>query len=131
MPRADADLLKRMRFFQKYMGGVVGERAKGALDLARAERRAEELGWTVTFEPEEERYEDVYGEAPPEGAEFYAAILWDTDPESSEFRRLSRREQNAHILETLGFVDDIDPRGYGRLVAAELADQALARGEGS
>jgi hypothetical protein len=40
----DAELLKACRFFQEHAGYVVGQNAKGALTLARAERDARDAG---------------------------------------------------------------------------------------
>lgn len=104
------ELERRYRFFRTYAGGVVGRSAQVAIDLARAELAAESMGWTYTLEPEIERYEDVYGEAPPEGVEYYTVVA---------------RDEDGDWIASLGFVDDVDQR-YFRVVAAELYSEALA-----
>jgi len=113
-------LIRDMQFFRQHGGGVVGEAARGALDLSRAEREAERRGWAYTYEPEQESYEDVYGEKPPEGAEFVTVVLWDRDPEDRSSRL------RPQVLASLGFVDAND-RNYLRVVRAELASEALSR----
>ena len=106
--RKRMETLRRMQFFRSHGGGVVGKAAKGALDLTRAERYARAHGWDVELHPEQERYEDVYGEKDP-GGEWVTVVLKD------------RRGQS---LGSLGFVDANDAN-YVRVVAAELAYEAM------
>lgn len=105
-------LLKTMRFFRRHGGGVVGEAAKGALDLTRAEAAAKRKGWVYEYPPEQERYEDVYG-MPDPGGEWITVVL---------------RSRKGTVLASLGFVDARDS-AYVRVVEAELASEALARHE--
>lgn len=46
------ELLSAYRFFREWAGGIVGESAKGAIALARAERTAAEIGLTCDWEHE-------------------------------------------------------------------------------
>ena len=115
-------LIKDMRFFREHGAMVVGEGSRIGLDLARAEREMKKRGWDHAFVPEYESYEDVYGEKPPEGAEFATVVLLDT-----EFNdRWTERELWSHVIGSLGFVDTRD-RKYVRVVVAELALEALAQ----
>ena len=100
-------LRRRYDYFRKQ--GYPGQRA---LDYARAELEAEDRGWEVRTQYEQERYEDVYGEKPPKGLDFVVVFLVD-----------SKGEQ----LANLGFVPD--RREDIREVGAELAMEALAESE--
>ena len=117
-----AGLIKDMRFFREHGAMIVGEGSRVGLDLARAEREMKKRGWDHAFVPEYERYEDVYGEKPPEGAEFATVVLLNT--EFSD--RWSERELWSHVIGSLGFVDTRDSK-YVRVVVAELALEALAQ----
>lgn len=117
-----------IKFFASHAGGIVGEAMLTGLHLARAEMRAESLGWVVRWE----------------GDEFADAA------ESSEWcptcARISKRDRSlpghirtSHTHETLCAVlvdasgdvlgslgGIIDPdRAYMRVVAAELAIEVL------
>lgn len=102
--------LNRMEFFQKFAGHIVGQRAQNALDLARAEEYAEKRGWRWQEIPEQERYEDVYGEPGDPRAEYVTVVLTDGE--------------NGPVLASLGFVDFNDA-DYVRVVRAELALEAM------
>lgn len=94
------------RFFRAHELG-----ARYAIRLARAELRAEDMGLTVTAEPEVESYRDVYGEDPPKGIEFYCLMV---------------RAPDGDVLASLGFVDDYDRAcGWCRIQSADLLDDAL------
>lgn len=117
-----AGLIKDMRFFREHGAMIVGEGSRVGLDLARAEREMKKRGWDHAFVPEDQSYEDVYGEKPPEDAEFATVVLLDT-----EFNdRWTERELWSHVIGSLGFVDTRD-RKYVRVVVAELALEALAQ----
>lgn len=103
--------LSRMEFFQKFAGHIVGQRAQNALDLARAEEYAEKRGWRWQEIPEQERYEDVYGEPGDPRAEYVTVVLTDGE--------------NGPVLASLGFVDFND-QDYVRVVRAELALEAMS-----
>jgi hypothetical protein len=105
------DLDRAYRFFRKHAGGIVGRSAQTAMLLARAEHEAQERGWEVCLQPEDESYRDVYGDDPPEGAEFVCVALLDEDGE---------------WLGSLGFVDANDD-DYIRVTGAELALEALSQ----
>lgn len=108
-------LIKDMRFFRKHGGGVVGEAARGALDLTRAEREMKKRGWTVEwvpddgadwswldqpgFEKEKAREHEVYG-----------AVL---------------KDRRGNVLASLWGIFDPDQK-YQRVVEAELASEALS-----
>lgn len=107
----DRDLLRRMRFFQAHAGGVVGETAKTAIDLARAERAAVDMDWEVTWEPEPEP--DLSWMDPDERMQEHVvemAVL---------------RDDEGNVLASLGNIVDADDT-YRRVVNAELACEANA-----
>lgn len=104
----DQALIKAYRFFRAQGVGCVGESARCALSLARAERVAEERGWSYSLEEEIESYRDVYGEDPPPGVEFYCVVA---------------RDETGECIGSLGFCSG--DRAYFRTVAAELYSEAL------
>lgn len=96
--------------FHGKTGGVVGQAATTALSLAKARaeyarRRDVKIEWI----PEEERYEDVYGEKPPANTDFYTVVV----------------RIGGEVAASLGFVDDSD-REYMRQVENELLAEAFA-----
>lgn len=95
--------------FFKGAGGRVGHTAAIALSLAKAEEEARRRGWDYEYWPEQERYEDVYGEPDP-GGEWVTVVL---------------KDAKGNVLASLGFVDERDS-DYLRIVRAELADEALS-----
>lgn len=107
----DRDLLRRMRFFQAHAGGVVGETAKTAIDLARAERAAVDMDWEATWEPEPEP--DLSWMDPDERMQEHVvemAVL---------------RDDEGNVVASLGNIVDADDT-YRRVVNAELACEANA-----
>lgn len=85
--------------------------AHAALELARAERAATAAGWYVEFAPDEEASREA------DGAPLWLATLYSSEAEP---------------LASIGAVDvgDAAPlpeRGYGRVIAAYLAEEAEAR----
>jgi len=118
-------LIRDMQFFREQAGYVVGERSKGALDLARAEREMKRRGWVVTWQPDNDA--DLSWMSDEERAqdhEIYGAILWDRDPVNMLAR--TPRERKAQQLASLWGI--VDPSSeYQRVVEAELASEALSR----
>lgn len=102
----DARLLAAYRFFRENAGGRVGYSAVTAMDLAKAERYAEENGWTYKYGPEMEPW-DGY-EPLPKGCALRCVILYNADGD---------------ILESLGMVAAMPGDPYWRVVAAELASK--------
>jgi hypothetical protein len=105
---------KNFEFFFKHAGYIVGERAKGALNLARAEQYAEERGWSFDW-------------------------TWDDNADSSWMDEKERerdhealgcilRDENGEVIESLWGIFDPD-ENYRRVVQAELASQAMYRDE--
>lgn len=111
-------LIQDMQFFRQHGGGVVGEAARGALDLARAEREMERRNWYVLWEPDQDA--DLSWMSDKERAEeheVYCAVL--VGPSKHGF-------STSDVLASLcGIVDP--SREYKRVVEAELASEALSR----
>jgi hypothetical protein len=101
-------LIKKMGFFKQHTMRV-GHTAQDALSLAKAEQEADRRGWTYEYHPEQERYEDVYGEKDP-GGEWVTVVL---------------KDKWGNVLASLGFVDERDS-SYLRGVRAQLAEEALS-----
>lgn len=100
---------KEVAFFKENAGYVVGQRAEGALHLAKAEKIAKELDWTYewTEDPEE----------------------WQGDEERPfEVLTVLLRDENNERVASLGGVgmsgNARKDRDYGRVVEAELAYEA-------
>ena len=100
------EFLRRFRYFRA--GGAT---FKGAIYCARVEIRAEGAGLTVSYEPEIESYKSVYGEDPPEGAEFCTLIVRHPDDEHD-------------VLASLGFVDCSDMT-WARVDGIDVLGEAL------
>jgi hypothetical protein len=96
---------KAIAFFKENAGGQVGHAAEGALKLARAEKYAEDHGWTVEWE--EEPNPDMSGME--DAKEVLSACL---------------KDQSGKVLECLGGIGD-PSRSYRRVVEAELALEAM------
>ena len=79
-----------------------------AMKLAKAEQHAEEQGWTVEWDYDQDEYQlgDAEDKMPDE---VLIAVLKDAD---------------GHVLESLGGIGDPSP-SYRRLVEAELALEAM------
>ena len=108
---ASKALERSYRFFRDTGApGIVGESAKGAWDLARAELESASRGWYCEWEDD------------PEGVD----TLGDIDPEDvSEILTCVLYDQNGELLTSLGGIVDPD-RDYARVVEAELALDVLA-----
>jgi len=113
----NATLVDAYRFFREHAGYVVGESARCALALARAEASARDAGLRFEWEDEEESYQDVYGEPLPDDVDgpFFVACYFPGEK---------------HPRASLGCVTlavarpwSRDP--YTRVVEAELASEAL------
>ena len=116
--KAQDRLKKRVKFFMKHAGvsyqpgketRAQGTR-RGAKALARAEQYAEEQGWKVEWEYDQDEYQmgDAETEMPNE---VLVAVLEDAD---------------GHVLKSLGGIGDPSD-SYRRVVEAELALEAMPR----
>jgi hypothetical protein len=90
-------------------------RARGATALAAAEAAAAERGWAYEWENDPETSAADYGDE--DGEYDY--------PADQEFSGCVLRDANGKVLGSLWGIDDADPNGYGRVVEAELALEAL------
>lgn len=119
------DLRKRFRFFHENAGGIVGQSAIGAIELARAELRLEEM---------QDNGEDV-------------AAWWEDDPEPYDVGTVVTEDEARALFESNAWTGPygcivrvgetyaslwgivLGPRGtddpYARVVMAELASEAL------
>ena len=101
-------LLVAYRYFHEHGTCRVGFHGVDALALAKAEAWArEDDSVEIVVEEEQERYEDVYGEPPPEGVDFF----W-----------IAVKVDGEHLA-SCGMVDDTN--GYHRIVKAQLCSEAL------
>jgi hypothetical protein len=104
-------------FFRQQAGGVVGRNAEGAWQLVKAEKEAEERGWTVEWEPEQDpdtswMNDEELKEARSGGIEILSALL---------------RDENGEVLASLGEIAILrGDQKYPRVVEAELALEALS-----
>lgn len=105
----DKQLRNAYSFFRQQAGGIVGENAKTALALAKAEREAEERGWSYGWPDDPEEWDCDCGSSDCKPNEVLCCLLYDAQGE---------------VLESLGSIGDPD-RDYSRLIEAELAWQAL------
>jgi len=111
MVKVGRDLRERFAFFQEHAGYIIGERARCALHLARAELAAEDSGWAVEWEWEQDIDDSWMSEAErAKDHEWTCALL---------------KDAGGNVLASLGGICDAD-RTYRRVVEAELADEALA-----
>lgn len=107
---SSATVRRGFKAFHGQTGGIVGQAAQTAMDLARAEAEAKQRGWTVSVSPAWESYQDVYGEEPPPGTMMLNVDLLDRKGELIQSLLTSTNDEN-------------DP--YLREVGAELAYEAL------
>ena len=98
------------RFFHANMGGIVGQRALGAISLARAEEHASAHGWYSEWKYDEYGHQEYWEESGYIPEEVLACILYD---------------EAGNVLDSLWGIGDPD-RSYRRVVEAELASEALA-----
>ncbi len=102
---------KDVAFFKKNAGYIVGERAKGAMALAKAEEAADRLGWKVEWK------HDVMG--------------WDGDDEDTPNEVLCAvlKDARGKVRASLCGIGDPEARNkkYARVVEAELAAEALGK----
>ncbi len=107
-------LIRDMQFFRRHGGGVVGEAARGALSLARAEREMTKRGWTVEWVPDDNADwswldQPGFEREKAKEHEVYGAVL---------------KDRHGKVLASLWGIFDPD-RHYMRVVEAELASEAL------
>ena len=115
----DSSLVSSFRFFRKHAGYIVGENAKGALQLARAEALATQLNWACTWEGDDDpdySFVDMWGEKyrkefNSRSHECFVAIL---------------RDENRKVVASLGGIIDPD-NAYMRVIEAELASEGSAQ----
>jgi hypothetical protein len=116
--RARADLLKRWQFFREHAGYVVGQRAIGALELARAEIAGERSDMRIVWQDDADADTSWLEQ---EGFE----------RELQEWRRGDMSCESAlvyldgDVLASLGGIFGADD-AYRRVVNAELVSEALA-----
>ena len=108
---------KKIDFFLKHGGYSTkpGEtkrqgQLRSARQLAEAEAFAEDAGWKVSWEPDQEPYDMGDAETEPP-SEVYVAVLMDDDD---------------NVLGSLGAIGDPD-NNYKRVIEAELALEAMPR----
>lgn len=110
----DPKLKKAYEFFRGQQApGIVGQSAKGAMDLARAEKYADDHGWEAVWEDDPEEYE--LGDAETERPfEVLTCVI---------------KDENGHVLGSLGSIgmsgNARQDRDYRRVVEAELALEAM------
>ncbi len=102
-------LIEAYRFFRENAGNIVGESAVCAMRLARAERAAQERGWTFDWQWDDEPYELGDGESDTP-TEVLGCVL---------------RDESGRVLGSLWGIGDPSP-AYVRVVQAELASEACA-----
>ncbi len=108
-------LLPAFTFFRENAGYCSPpSRAACALSLAQSERVARVLGWEVTCEDDSDGW-TIFGD----DKQYYVAVLSVDTPGWNTDRR---------ILATLGGIDvsDAEQPDYWRVIAAELASEAIA-----
>jgi hypothetical protein len=110
----DQQFVNAYRFFRANAGGVVGESAKYAIALARAERDGEAAGLTVEWDEDSEPYQlgDYETKPPP-----YVLCAFVRNP--------ANRRHYLASLGGIGFASDPRRDPYTRVVEAELLDEAL------
>lgn len=104
----DAVTRKDVDFFKANAGYIVGEKAQGALALAKAEEAADRLGWTVAWEPDD--------------------LPWDGDDgyEPNEVLCAVLKDARGKVRASLCGIADPDTK-YARVIEAELAAEALGK----
>lgn len=117
------NLIEAALFFRAHAGYVVGERASGALKLARAELEASRRSWTVTWESDD--YYDL-GDHEYWCQEARRAKSESRRPKCRHAVEIAiLRDSSGEILACLGGIIDADDE-YRRVIDAELALEALA-----
>lgn len=109
-------LLKEIAFFKRHAGGQVGHASEGALELARAEKYADDHGWKVVWATDDDADwswldQPGFEREKAKDHEVYRAYLQDKD---------------ANVLASLSGIFDPD-QNYTRVVEAELALEATSR----
>ena len=103
-------LLRAYRFFFEHAGYIVGQRAQCALALARAEQYARDNEWDAEWV-----------------ADDFPDLSWMADEEQRQPHEVLGcilRDADGNSLGSLWGITDPD-NAYMRVVAAELADEAL------
>lgn len=115
-------LLRAYRFFRAHAGGIVGENAKTALHLAKAERDAVSYGIEFTTEPD---FVGQYHDGPKEWGWGKKDIL-DWEKEDHECIQICATGPDGEVLASLCGIWDAD-QNYRRIVRAELAAEAIEK----
>ena len=120
-------LVERYRFFREHAGYagyiVVGESARSALALARAEAKAEARGLKCVWEYETDSYESVHGEPLPDDVDG-PYWVWVPHPEKEAYP-MAKRWPIASIGMVLLSCRAARVDSYRRVVEAELFVEAL------
>ena len=131
MATVSRDLLRRYRFFVRHAGGIVGECAKGALALARAEQWAEDQYLIFKTQPDDQHaycYCDdpkcKYHEGSTHTWETVGVVLKDPCQQCVDEKVDPSDCRHSEILGSLwGIMDPSED--YLRVVRAELALEAM------
>jgi hypothetical protein len=105
-----SSLIRAYRFFFTNAGYIVGQRAQGALSLARAEQYANENDWEAEWE---------WDECPD--------LSWMSERELEQEHEVLccvLKDGDGNVLASLCGITDPDS-SYRRVIAAELAAEAL------
>ena len=114
MKHVPARLKNAYDFFRANAGGIVGENARTALALAKAEEQAQQYGLVFVWEPDFVTPDDVNHDywCKKDYCQHHIAVCICTDPETGE------------VLDSLGGIIDAD-QAYQRVIEAEMALNAL------
>lgn len=115
----DRNLYAAYRFFRQHAGYVVGENAKGAFALAKAEQWAEDNEMDYTWEY------DTWADL---GDHEYWCAQERAGQEHDHEVEICRAEYNDEVVASLSGIIDAD-RNYRRVVEAELALEAMQEAE--
>ncbi len=115
-------------FFKEHAGGIVGQASVGAANLARAEKIAYDLGWTVDWEGDYSS-PDMLGDHDYwcKGNRVEYDDGWRTVECNHEVTCALLRAEDGEVLGSLGGIIDAS-RDYRRVIEAELAAEAIAEG---
>lgn len=119
----DRSLRRAYRFFREHAGYVVGENAKGALHLAKAERAASDAGVVFLWEQDNDAdwsWMDAGEVKEPHEVECCAAVL----PCPQCRPEIAATCRHTSVLASLCGIFDAD-NNYRRVVEAELAMESL------
>ena len=118
-------MLAKVKFFHAHAPGIVGEQMSTAIALARAEERAQKLGFTFVWEDEQEDWDGDVPLEPTDLLEWCACYQRQEICQHSDSGMCDRKEcaemlASLSMFATTGYSDP-----YRRVVEAELALEAL------